>query len=281
MKTFENRIAVITGGGSGIGEAICLASADLGMDVVVVDVEAAKAQAVAEAVEARGRRALAATTDVRSADDVEALAARVFDEMGGCHLLCNNAGVLVVGASYERSDADWSWVLDVNVRGVANGIRAFVPRMIEQAAGGHIVNTSSSNGLFALPRNGLYTASKYAVLGLTEALRMELEEHDIGVSALCPGNVRTGILHSDRNRPQDLGASKMTREDVMVLASAGDDANRGMVDPGQVAQLVLEAVRRNEPYVITHPGSRETIRARHDEILAAYDRARERHPELP
>ena len=86
--------------------------------------------------------------------------------------------------------------------------------MIEQGQGGHIVNTASSNGLFALPRNGLYTASKFAVLGMSEALRMELAEHDIGVSALCPGNVRTGILHSDRNRPEDLGVSKVTREDV-------------------------------------------------------------------
>jgi len=281
VEQLSGRNAVITGGGSGIGEALALACADAGMNVAVADIEMARAEAVADAVRGRGQRALAARVDVTEADSVEALAERVEAELGGCHLLCNNAGVLVVGASWERSEKDWDWVLSVNVKGVANGVRAFVPRMLERGEGGHIVNTASSTALFGLPRNGLYAASKFAVLGLTESLRMELADRGIGVSAVCPGNVRTDILKSDRNRPSHLGQSKVTRDDVMVLMAAGDEANRGLVEPARVAQLVLEAVRRNELYIITHPGSKPTVEQRCREILAAYDTARERGPDLP
>lgn len=281
MQELKGRAAAITGGGSGIGRALALGCAEAGMDVAVADVEADKAEAVAEEVRALGRRVLAAGVDVRDAAQVDALAARVWDELGGCHLVCNNAGVIVMGASWERSVEDWDWVLDVNVRGVANGIRAFVSRMLEQGEPGHVVNTASCNGLYALPRNGLYTASKYAVVGLSESLRMELEGTGIGVSVLCPGNVRTGILHSDRNRPAELGQSKVTKEDVIVLAQAGDEANREMVAPERVAELVLDAVRRDELYVITHPGSRPTVQARCDAMLQAYDVARERGSDLP
>ena len=281
MDELPGRVAVITGGGSGIGEAIALACADAGMHVAVADVEEEKAAAVAAEAEKRGVRVLSEAVDVRSADALEALAARVFDELGGAHLLCNNAGVLVMGMTHERPSQDWDWVLEVNVKGVAHGLRAFVPRMLAQGEGGHIVNTASSNALFALPRHGVYTAAKFAVLGLSESLRLDLAPHGIGVSALCPGGVKTRILHSQRNRPEALGRSKLHREDVLEIMQASDEANNTLIEAERVAELVLEGVRHNEPYIITHPGSRDTVVRRSEELLRAFDRARERWPDLP
>ena len=221
MEELAGRVAAITGSGSGIGAALALACADAGMDVALADVEVAKVEGVAAQVGERGRRAIAAGVDVRSADAVEAFAARTFAELGGCHLLCNNAGVLALGLVHQRSLADWEWVLGVNLWGAIHGVRAIVPRLIEQGGPGPGVNTASIAGLVPAPANGVYTTSKYAVVGFTECLRLDLEPHGIGVSVLCPGPVKTGILKSERNRPAELGTSKLSRDD---LTAAYDNA---------------------------------------------------------
>jgi len=279
LQELAGRVAVVTGGGSGIGRALVEACAGAGMDVAVADVDEGSAKEAAEAVRARGRRALHAAVDVRDPAALEALAARVDEELGGCHLLCNNAGVLLMGVTWERPPEDWDWVLDVNLKGVANGVRAFVPRMLAAGEPAHIVNTASSNGLFALPRHGIYTASKFAVVGLSESLRMELAEHGIGVTALCPGGVATRILQSGRHRPD--ARDVFTQDDIDRIMAAGDDANNTMIDPALVAEGVLAAVRADEPYAITHPGSRGTVQRRFDAVLEAYEVARERFPDLP
>ena len=281
MEELTGRVAAITGSGSGIGAALALACADAGMDVALADIEAGKALAVAEEARKRGRRAFAAGVDVRRQEDLLAFAERTFEELGGCHLLCNNAGVLVLGLTHQRSLEDWQWVLSVNLWGAIHGVRAFVPRMIEQAQGGHLVNTASIAGLVPAAANGTYTASKYAVVGLSECLRLDLAPHGIGVSVLCPGPVKTGILKSERNRPAELGASKLSREDVLAVMRSGDAANQTFIEPERAAAAVLEAVRRDEPYVITHPGSRGLVEERFRGILAAYDAARARNPEAP
>src|SRR4029453_18415123 len=131
------------------------------------------------------------------------------------------------------------------------------------------------------PANGAYTGSKYAIVGLSECLRLDLAPHGIGVSVLCPGPVKTGILRSERNRPAELGSSKLSREDVSAVMSASDAANTTFIEPERAPRAVLEAVRRNEPYVITHPGSRGLVEARFRGILDAYDTARARDPEAP
>jgi NAD(P)-dependent dehydrogenase (short-subunit alcohol dehydrogenase family) len=281
LQQLAGRVAAVTGAGSGIGAALALACAEAGMDIALADVEDAKVEAVAGAVRERGRRALAARVDVRRADELEAFAARAFGELGGCHLLCNNAGVLVLGLTHQRSLEDWQWVLSVNLWGAVHGVRAFVPRMIEQGQGGHVVNTASIAGLVPAPANGAYTASKYAVVGFSECLRLDLAPHGIGVSVLCPGPVKTGILKSDRNRPAELGASKLSREDVVAVMQGGDAANQTFIEPERAARAVLEAVRRDEPYVITHPGSRGMVEARMRAVLGAFDTARARDPEAP
>jgi NAD(P)-dependent dehydrogenase (short-subunit alcohol dehydrogenase family) len=281
VKELSGRIAAVTGGGSGIGAALARACAEAGMDVAVADVEAAKAKATADDVRARGRRALAAGVDVRDAAQVEGFAARTFAELGGCDLLCNNAGVLVLGLTHERSLEDWEWVLGVNLWGVIHGVRAFVPRMVAQGRGGHVVNTSSIQGLVPGAANGCYTTAKFAVVGLSESLRLDLASHGIGVSVLCPGPVKTGILKSERNRPAELGASKLSRADVLAVMATTDAANTTFIEPDRAAAAVLDAVRRDELYVITHPGSRGLVEARTRGLLDAYDRTRERHPDLP
>jgi len=281
LEELAGRVAAITGGGSGIGAALARACADAGMDVAVADIEAAKAEAVAGELRARGRRALAAAVDVRRPESVQAFADRTFDELGGCHLLCNNAGVLVLGLTHERSLEDWQWVLGVNLWGVIHGVRAFVPRMVAQGQGGHVVNTASIQGLVPSAANGCYTTAKFAVVGLSESLRLDLEAHGIGVSVLCPGPVKTGILKSERNRPAELGESKLSRADVMAVMSSTDTANTTFIEPERAARAVLDAVRRNELYVITHPGSRGLVEARVSGLLDAYDRTRERNPDLP
>jgi NAD(P)-dependent dehydrogenase (short-subunit alcohol dehydrogenase family) len=281
MEVLAGRVAAITGSGSGIGAALAVACADAGMDVALADVEREKVEGVAALVRERGRRAIAAGVDVRSAEAVDAFAARTFGELGGCHLLCNNAGVLALGLVHQRSLADWEWVLSVNLWGAIHGVHAFVPRMIEQGGEGHVVNTASIAGLVPAPANGVYTTSKYAVVGFTECLRLDLEPHGIGASVLCPGPVKTGILKSERNRPTELGTSKLSREDLTAVMKGGDAANSIFIEPAEAAAAVLEAVRRNEPYVITHPGSKGLVESRFRGLLEAYDTARTRNPNAP
>jgi NAD(P)-dependent dehydrogenase (short-subunit alcohol dehydrogenase family) len=281
VEDLAGRVAAITGAGGGIGAALARACAEAGMDVALADVEAARVEAVAEEIRGLGRRALAMGVDVRRSEAVDAFAARTFAELGGCDLVCNNAGVLVLGLTHQRSLEDWDWVLSVNLWGVIHGVRAFVPRLIEQGRGGHVVNTASIAGLVPAPANGTYTASKYAVVGLSECLRIDLASVGIGVSVLCPGPVKTGILKSERNRPAELGSSKLSREDALAVMQGGDTANQTFIEPERAARAVLEAVRRDEPYVITHPGSKGLVEERFRALLAAYDTARARDPELP
>lgn len=274
MKDLADRVAVVTGGGGGIGEALALACAGAGMHVAVADIEGDKADKVAEAVRGKGVRAFGARVDVTDPDAVEEFAARTYQDLGGCHLLCNNAGVLVVGSAHERTLGDWDFLIGVNIRGPIHGIRSFVPRMIQAGGESHIVNTCSCNSLFTVPRNGPYQMTKFALLGLTESLRVDLADKGIGVSALCPGGTRTGILRSERNRPASAGpGARPSREDLSVMMEAGDPANAEMIEPSRVADITLEAVRRNEPYIITHPASKPLVEARVTAILKAYDDA--------
>jgi NAD(P)-dependent dehydrogenase (short-subunit alcohol dehydrogenase family) len=276
LKELRDRVAVVTGGASGIGEALALACADQGMQLVIADLEGGEAERVAQTVRARGGRAVSVPTDVASRDSVEALAERTYRELGACHLLCNNAGVLVVGPLEATSDQDWDWLLGVNLRGVINGVQAFLPRMLQQQGERQIVNTSSINGLVPLPAVGAYGTTKHAVVGFSEALRAELVGAGIGVSVVCPGGVATRITESERNRPLDLGSSRSSPEDLRAMISAAGDRPDHILEPHLVAQAILEGVRRNDAYVITHPEHRPRVERRFRELMAAFDRAEAR-----
>jgi NAD(P)-dependent dehydrogenase (short-subunit alcohol dehydrogenase family) len=280
MEQLEGKIAVVTGAGSGIGAGVARACAAAGMSVAVVDVDSARAAAVAAALEADGCRTAPFTVDVSDADAVLALAAEVFARFGGCHLLHNNAGLCPLGRGWEHSAEEWRYVIGVNLLGVVHGVRAFVPRLLEQGEDAHIVNTASAAALRYVPSSTLYNTTKFGVVGLTENLREELAPHRIGVSALCPGGVATNIADTMR------GAVGPQRSDDQVMALLGqlatvDASHTTVITPDQAGALVLDGVRNNDAYIITHPGSHPAVAERHAQIEAAYVAQRQRHPELP
>lgn len=266
MDLQTGKAAVVTGGGSGIGAALCQAFAQQGMSVTVSDIDLAAAEGVAQAINSAGGRAIATKTDVSSRESVKALADEAFAAFGGVHVLCNNAGVVAFRGAAEMGDADWDWVMSVNLGGVVNGVTQFLPRMIEQGGEAHIVNTASIAGLFATPGMASYVASKQAVVGLSEHLRADLAEIGIGVSVLCPGGVATRIVEARRNRPTDHGGP----EEIPDQAAGIRQGIAAGMPPEQVAERVLSAVRENALFIVTHEDTRAGAVARLEGIRAAY-----------
>jgi NAD(P)-dependent dehydrogenase (short-subunit alcohol dehydrogenase family) len=256
VRTLADRVAVVTGGASGIGRALCLAFARAGARVVVADLDEAGMTETAAGVAKAGSRALAVRTDVSRLGDVRALADRAWEEFGAVHVLCNNAGIALWGGLDTATHQDWEWAIGVNLWGVIHGVEVFVPRMIAQQSEGHIVNTASMAGLIASEGLGVYNTTKYAVVGLSETLQKDLRRHDIGVSVLCPMGVTTAIRQSARSRPAALrntGAPE-TGDEVELIGR--------YLTPEHVADRVLRAVLDNRLYVITHPEGLEPLRRR-------------------
>jgi NAD(P)-dependent dehydrogenase (short-subunit alcohol dehydrogenase family) len=266
ITDFEGKVAVITGAGSGIGRALAVHCAAEGMHVVAADVEDA---ALAETIALAGRDTIGVRTDVADGGSVAALADTAFGTFGAVHLLCNNAGVFQAGLLWERTVADWEWVLGVNVWGIIHGIRAFVPRMIAQGGEGHVVNTSSLAGLVSNAYSGPYTTSKFAALAITEALAhdLRLTNASIGASVLVPGSVNTRISASTRNRPAGL-ADGLGAEDAAFLDQVLAEKTSTGIDPDHVPAMVLDAVRAGRFIIPTSPGYDDQIRTRAEALLA-------------
>jgi NAD(P)-dependent dehydrogenase (short-subunit alcohol dehydrogenase family) len=258
------RVAVVTGAGSGIGRALALALGAAGARVALADVEEPALAAASAEVAALGGPVLAVPTDVSRRADVERLADRVYERFGATHLLCNNAGVVVHGSLAEATPADWEWVLGVNLWGVIHGLGAFLPRMIAGGQGGHVVNTASMAGLIASQGLGVYTTSKYAVVGLSETLARDLRPHGIGVTVLCPMGVATSIRQAERNRPPGLRAPAAARpgEPFALIGPT--------LRPEEVAARTLAAVQRGALYVLTHEEAREPLRRRFQRLDEAF-----------
>jgi len=260
LTSLTSRVAVVTGGGEGIGRAISHALAAAGARVAVADIDAAAAERVARELTDAGARVLAARVDVADAAAVEALAERVERELGPVSVLCNNAGVLLEGPLVESPLEDWQWVLSVNVMGVVHGVRAFAPRMRAHGQGGHIVNTASMAGLAPRleGRAGIYAASKAAVVGYTELLRAELARDGIGVSALCPSTVATRIWEASRNRPASLGPGR----NVPRPPRATD-----ALDPNAVGPLVVHGILEDRAYIYTGDDAEPRLQDRFERLL--------------
>ncbi len=249
MELQSGQTALVTGAASGIGRALALAFRAAGLHVVATDVNADALASMATAALADGGSARFTTTvlDVRDAAAVESLAASL-DGHGGIDVLCNNAGVLVPRPLWEHADAEWRWLFDINVHGVMNGLRAFVPRMLAQGRAAHIVNTCSMGGFLASPLLGAYGASKFAVRALTESLHydLQLRQAKIGVSLLAPGAVKTAIFDANGGP----GAPDATSEGAREMMRQGTAAS-GM-DPAALAARVLEAIRAGHYWIFPH-----------------------------
>jgi NAD(P)-dependent dehydrogenase (short-subunit alcohol dehydrogenase family) len=270
MQDLRGKVAVITGGASGIGRAFADRALEEGMRIVLADIEQdALARAQSELVGA-GADVLAVPTDVSKATSIEDLAKRTLDRFGAVHLLFNNAGVgRGTGVSLSTL-ADWDWVLGANLWSVIHGVRVFVPLMEAQASEAHIVNTASIAGLIT-GGLGIYTVSKHAVVALSETLYGELMEQKskIGVSVLCPGWTRTRILDSERNRPTEMQNAQeppVTAKGAERAAQVRQLIAEGLL-PEQVADMTFDAIRGNKFYILTHPDMKPAIRRRMDNIL--------------
>ena len=261
MRDFVDKVAVITGGASGIGFGMAERFGSQGMRLVLADVEEAALIKATTELTRRGFDVIGVTTDVSSAGDMENLAQATLDRFGKVHVLCNNAGVAGSagnpgGIIWQATLNDWQWLVGVNLMGVAHGIRIFVPIMIEQDEEGHVVNTASMAGI----RYGgsIYGATKAAVVSISESLYqdMKLLGTKIGVSVLCPGMTNTNMVFAERNRPKEL-----VNEVELPIESQGVPATKEFIElsqrsglsPTVVGGLVVEAIEKDQFYVLTHP----------------------------
>ncbi len=261
MKPLKNKVAVVTGAGHGIGSGMVRVFAEGEMKVIVSDIDESAASAVAEAVRNQGGEAIAVAADVSKRDSVENLAQRALEKFGSVHVICNNAGVLVGGPMMEITQDDWQWLLSVNLLGVVNGSQVFAPILVEQGEG-HIVNTASVGGFLSFPNLAIYCTTKFAVVGYSDALALELAPHGVGVSILCPGKVNSNLDHSDEIRPDHLANAGGKSDEL-------GDLSDGM-DPLEVGRHVLAGIESNAGYIFTHPEFREIFEGRFQKILANF-----------
>ena len=263
------RVAVVTGAASGIGFGLSERFASEGMRVVMADIEEPALAEAAEVLIGRGGEVLPVPTDVSRPEQVDALRDRTLQTFGAVHVLCNNAGVAGLGRPlWDLTPGEWAWVLGVNLWGVINGIRSFLPALREQDAA-HVVNTASVAGLVA-GILGPYSVTKHGVVALSEALYFQLLQHGagVGVSVLCPGWVKTRIVDSDRNRPAELGPPAELEPTQAAVREVGRQRVESGIEPAEVAAHVVDAIRSGRFYVLTHPEMNDAIRRRAEEVLA-------------
>jgi NAD(P)-dependent dehydrogenase (short-subunit alcohol dehydrogenase family) len=278
ISNFKGKTAVLTGAGSGFGLECARIAAHNGMNVVLVDVQKDALDAAKTELEASGIRVMARLVDVSNAAQMQALANDVQQQFGAPHFVFNNAGVAAGGLLWENTEADWQWVLGVNVWGVIHGVRLFTPMMLEAAKKdssyqGHIVNTASMAGLLTPPNMGVYNVSKHAVVALTETLYQDLKlvTDQISASVLCPYFVPTGISQSHRNRPSTLQADKPTQSQLIGQAMSDKAVSSGKVTAAEVAQLVFDAVAHDQFYIYSHPQALGNVQNRMQAIVQQHN----------
>lgn len=268
MTKVAGRTAFITGGGSGVALGQAKVFAQAGCKVAIADIRQDHLDEAMAWFDGRGHEVMAVKLDItdrdayaRAADDVEA-------RLGPVDLLFNTAGVSIFGPLQNATYDDWDWQLDVNLKGVINGIQTFVPRMIERGNGGHIVNTASMSAFVALKGTGIYCTSKMAIRGLSECLALDLADHHIGVSMLCPGAVNSNIHEAVLTRPAHLQNTGYYGADPDVMAHLKQVIAVGM-EPEILARYVLDGVEADQLYILPYPEFRGTLEDIHDRIMAA------------
>ena len=281
MRDVTGKVAFITGGASGMGLAMARSFAAAGMKVAIADVEQDALDRVKAEFNASNAEVITLQVDVTDRAAMEAAADATEAAFDKVHVLVNNAGVAVGGSLDQMSYEDWDWVMGVNLDGVVNGLQAFVQRIKAHGEGGHVVNTASLAGHFAIPGLGVYTATKYAVVGISETLRADLKQHNIGVSVLCPGVVNTNIFDSGRNRPSHLQGETDTAQMVLSEDLAEPEREQRMaemmaraLDPAVVGDMVLHSIQEDEFYIFSHPEVEPMVSGRAAEVTDAFARWR-------
>ncbi|MBL8521553.1 MAG: SDR family NAD(P)-dependent oxidoreductase [Betaproteobacteria bacterium] len=276
MKSFEGKVAVITGGAGGLGRAFADRAQALGMSLVLSDIDAGALEKTRSALAASGARVAVLAGDISKAEHATALAGLAQREFGGVHCLFNNAGVGCGGFVWENTLEDWDWVMGVNVMGVVHGLRAFTPLMLEAAKRdpgyeGHIVNVASVAGLLTPPLLGIYNVSKHAVVALTETLHHDLAlvSPQVKASVLCPGFTPSGIANSHRNRPASAQSDAApTASMLKAQAMVAKAVESGKLTAQDVANATFDAIRDERFWIFTHPAFKPLLDARLDDMRA-------------
>lgn len=272
MKDFKGKVAVVTGGASGIGRAMAEKFASNGMKLVLADIEQSALDKTAKEMRGKGAEVLPLKTNVANADEMESLLKNTLDAFGKVHIVCNNAGVASAGLCWERTLTDWEWVLGVNLWGVIHGIRLFVPQMLKQGEEGHVVNTASLAGMISGPGMATYNVTKHGVVTLSETLFHELAAlgSKVKVSVLCPAWVNTKIGESERNRPAELANDPAsTKRGPMedILEKTVRQLLISGLTPEEVAGRVFDAIENEKFYILMHPQYTSAVKSRFDAIL--------------
>ncbi len=267
---------MVTGAGSGLGASMVQRFAGVGMAIVALDIDGGRAHETADAVVAAGGRAIALEVDVADRAALQRAASAADEAFGGCNVLCANVGVQQFGALDKMSEADWRWVLDVNVMGVVNTVAAFLPLLRKSSGNRRISLTASSSVLLPGERIGAYVASKFAVMGYGETLRLELAREQIGVSILYPAGMESRHLESSQlAKPAGLPGAVMSQEDIdFMLSSRNLDTAFHVATPEHATRNLLEDLAADQPYIVTHGDYRGELIERNDALLAAFDRGR-------
>ena len=270
MESVQDKVAFITGAASGIGYAMATVFAGQGMKIVLADVEALALDEAYAKLAADGAEVIAVQVDVTDREKMATARDVALERFGAVHLLCNNAGVNVAGALHEVTYRDWDWVLGVNLGGVINGVTTFLPELMRHRSEAHIVNTASVGGLVGMVGLGIYNAGKFAVVGLSEALRADLLDNGVGVSVLCPGVVQSALGNSERNRPAALfnDAPQLTDDARKLAADTG--APPSGTDPMDLAEQVLAGVLADRFFLCTHPEFKDIVAERNAAVDAAF-----------
>ena len=266
MEDVEGKVAFITGGASGVGLGMAKAFIGAGMKVVLADIRQEYLDEAMASLE--GGEVHPVRVDVTDRAGMAAAAEEAERVFGKVHVICNNAGINLFNDIADATYQDWDWVLGVNLGGVVNGVVTFVPRIKAHGQGGHVVNTASMAAFIAGPGAGIYTTAKFAVHGLSDALRWSLLPYGIGVSMVCPGLVKSKIYESDLIRPTEL-STDMTPADEEFMRILPGLHEAGMA-PEEIGDKVLRAIKRNDFYVFTHPEHREELQGIFDETIAAF-----------
>lgn len=269
MKVSQGQTAFVTGGASGVGLGLASAFAARGLSIVIADIEPATLEKARARLTEAGAAVSTMTVDVSSRDAVKAAADESVKIFGGVHIVCNNAGVVVAGPATDLEARDWDWIIDVNLFGVIYGMEAFLPHFLERGHG-YFVNTASVAGLLSAPQFEPYSATKHAVVGMSEGWAEQLSDRNIGVSVLCPGFVKSKIFASDRNRPERYGEGR-----AKPVLHAGTADMSAAIAPEVVGDRVIEAIEREDFYILPHIEYLPHFEKRLQRIMEAFDVARQ------